>query len=189
MKRCFLISFSLHLSLLLIILLKFIFWQNIQCSFTNKINVYISGDAFHQKTASSIKKQKQSLLLHDINVKNPVASRDKFKFKKYAGVGNKTTAAPNNQQISQLVLYLHDLIQAQIKYPADIHSFFGSKKAYLSFVLFPDGHVEDIKIVRSSGIAVFDRTVIDAISSLPRVAIAQRVLQKPKEFNLPIEFF
>jgi TonB family protein len=168
-------------------LINFIFWQNIQYSFTNKINVYISGDDFYQKTASSIKKQ--SLMLHDTNVKNPIAKRDKFKFKKYSDTVDKATTAANNQQILQLVLYFHDLIQAQIEYPANIHSFLGNKKVYLSFVLFPDGHIEDIKIVQSSGIVIFDRAVLDAVSSLPRVTIAQEILKKPKEFNVPIEFF
>lgn len=179
MKRYFLISFSLHLNLLLIVLINFIFSQNTQHSFASKINSYISNYSSYQKTVGHVKK--------------PITKHGTFKFKKTSNTVtiNKTTKSINNQQVSQLILYLHDLIQSQIKYPSDINInvFRGNKKVYLSLTLFPDGHIEKTKIIQSSGILIFDNTVLDTISSLPIITIAQKMLQEPKEFIIPIEFF
>lgn len=99
---------------------------------------------------------------------------------------NTGRAVTNKDQISKLALLLHDLIQAQIQYPAGIN-IFGNRDIVASFVLFPDGHIEDTKLLKSSEVAILDNEVLQVIASLPKIVIAKELLQTSEKFNIPIK--
>jgi len=175
MKKYLLTSISLHITLLIFAAI-FGFWWGTKQNSINKIDVYLEGQKERNFYSKPYPLKKSSL------------GSDNTNFKTASQIQKNQHAENNSQSSSQLTLFLHNLIQAQIKHPSTISPAFGGHKVYLSFTLFPDGHIENEKILQSSGIALLDQLALEGLSSLPKTTVAQKLLQHPEEFKAPKKF-
>lgn len=199
MKKYFFLSLFLHLFLLLIFSIKYYFLNT-----TNHINnnIKIVTAQLVQSQRSDIIKNEQLSQNNHKKITKTISNRlppvlspqddniglaiTTISSKKSSNADEKIELTDNKDQISKLALLLHNLIQAQIEYPAGIN-IFGNRDIIASFVLFPDGHIENIKLLKSSGVAILDNEILQVIASLPKITIAKELLQKPDIFNIPIK--
>jgi TonB family protein len=88
---------------------------------------------------------------------------------------------------SELLILLHDLIQTHIQYP-NLFLGFQPVQMRVSFSLFPDGHVENVQILQSSGKDTLDKAALRAVQSIQPVIKAQKFLIDQKRFEVQIMF-
>jgi TonB family protein len=89
---------------------------------------------------------------------------------------------------STLLQMLHTKIQQVQQYPAGALLLHQSGSVRVYFRLFPDGHVEGLKIINSSHIVSLDNAALAAVSAITPVAEAHTYLTQVKEFYIDIEF-
>jgi TonB family protein len=89
----------------------------------------------------------------------------------------------------KLLLILHDLIWQNMQYPrGGAMANFMNKKTLIGFNLYPDGHIDGVEIVASSGVTVLDASAFAAVQTLPRIVMAAQLLHMCKHFIVPIVF-
>jgi protein TonB len=76
-------------------------------------------------------------------------------------------------------LYIKDLIQRKISYPAEARKKGWGGSAKVAFHILSSGNVNDIKIIESTGYKILDRNVINAIqeaSPFPRPPVEAQII-------------
>lgn len=68
-----------------------------------------------------------------------------------------------------LAIVLHNLVQQQINISDTLSVVAQNKKVGVTFTLFPDGHIESVNIVRSSGVLLLDNLARNAVLSIQPV--------------------
>lgn len=86
-----------------------------------------------------------------------------------------------------LVIILHNLIQQQISISDTLSAIAQNKKVSVVFKLFPDGHIESVNIVHSSGVLLLDNLARNAVLNIQPVHMAVKLLD-PKIFFLTFYF-
>ena len=106
-----------------------------------------------------------------------------------SGAGAETTAELDSSWLRKNQRSIERRIQREMDgtpYPHQARRMWWTGRVHVSFTLQPDGHVRDVRVVRSSGRPILDRcaveTVIDA-APYPRPPIDQEV-EVPFEFRL-----
>lgn len=178
MKVSLVISFCLH-GFLLLFLITIYSGPNFKHHYENKINVYISRN-YYQNSPDLNK----DLASHQRKGKN---SSNQKKLNKNSIYFIKTNFNNRPEQKLQLISILHNLIQEQIIYPINFTAR-GNKELYISFILFPEGRIENIKILKSSGVEFLDHMAVDAIASLGKLEVVKKLLNRSEKFNVPIKF-
>ncbi|MBU0744958.1 MAG: energy transducer TonB [Gammaproteobacteria bacterium] len=167
MSKYLLISISIHATLFAIIF-KFMFWQ-IKAEPVNTpiITIYTlhTNKALSEPKISKISTPKKDHFA--IQSSNP---------------------SKQEQELDQLKIIIHSLFKNRLKYPNNIRFPAAPKKVTAALVVFPDGHTENIRLLKSSGFAIFDREVLEAAYSLPPLKEARSIIKKPTELEIPIEF-
>ena len=166
MIRYLLISISFHTTLFTI-LISVVLWQpKNNTTDTPIINIYTLTNNHSQPIS---------------RLSNKLASQKNR--------SSKTTNISQQQKsVDQIKMIIHDLIQINLKYPHNIRIPIKPKMLIASLVIFPDGRIENLKIIKSSGLSIFDREVIETINSLPPIKKAAQYVKKPPPHEIPVEF-
>ena len=96
-----------------------------------------------------------------------------------------TDAAAQQHSILEL---LHSRISSNKEYPYLARRQRREGKTTVAFVLYPDGRIENTRMVHSSQVVTLDRAAISAVNSIQPFEIAQDYLQKAKEFHVDVVF-
>lgn len=99
-----------------------------------------------------------------------------------------TNTTNNNASFDSFIVILHAAIQAQQQYPRSALMQQQTGTVTVGFVLFPDGHIENIKIINSSGIENLDQAGIAAVENAMPIKEATEYLNKPKNFSINLHF-
>ncbi len=87
-----------------------------------------------------------------------------------------------------LLQLLHAAIQKEQHYPEGALQMERQGSATLSFILFPDGRIANLRIVRSSGTDSLDHAAIAAVQNAVPFADVDDYLQESKAFNIDVVF-
>jgi len=90
-----------------------------------------------------------------------------------------------NQPILEL---LGKALTAHLVYPKSALDLNVRGTAIISFMLYPDGHLTDIKLLKSSSAAVLDDSAIKAAYAISPIAKIDRYLKKPEYMVIGIIF-
>jgi len=102
-----------------------------------------------------------------------------------ASVQHSTNASQKQHSILEL---LHNSISNNKEYPYLARRQRREGVATVSFVLYPDGTIEDTHLVVSSHATVLDRAALAAVKKIEPFAAAQDYLEQSKKFQIDIEF-
>jgi TonB family protein len=83
---------------------------------------------------------------------------------------------------------LHDAIAEKQSYPESAIALKQSGTVKIGFMLYPDGELKQVSLVKSSGIETIDAAAISAASSITTINHVQQYLQKPTYFTIDVEF-
>ena len=101
---------------------------------------------------------------------------------------HKSQNAGNNKPISELIAMLHAAIQKQQHYPASALQMGREGSAIVGFTLFPNGIIDHLEIVKSSGTATLDEAAMAAVhDALPFKGI-DKYLSIPQNYQLTVAF-
>ena len=100
-------------------------------------------------------------------------------------VAQSTNASQQQHTILEL---LHKRISDNKEYPYLARRQRREGVATVSFVLHPDGKIENTHLVTSSRAAVLDRAALSAVKQIEPYTLAQEYLEYAKEFQVDIEF-
>jgi len=169
MNKSFCLSLGLHLGLLG--LLHVNFKTDAVVGMPTRIAAYV----YHKST---LMQRSQASLLLPLKKNGIVSSRGK----KSSITSNQSShiiaGVPN-----QLLLLLHDMIEAQIKHDG----FFGARQNIrLAFTLFPDGHIEDVQLLVASNDAKFNVTIMQALQQIQPVTLARDFITTAQYLQLVI---
>lgn len=102
-----------------------------------------------------------------------------------ASVAQSTSASQKQHSILEL---LHSSISNNKEYPYLARRQRRQGVATVSFVLYPDGTIEDTLLVASSHATALDRAALAAVKKIEPFAAAQDYLEQSKKFQIDIEF-
>ena len=103
---------------------------------------------------------------------------------------SRTTQATEKYHDTQgndaLLSRLHNLIQSQQRYPEVAALDGDAGAATVRFQLMPDGEVDAIQLIQSSGETTLDNAAIEAVKAI--APVAHTMLTKPTLFTVKIDF-
>jgi hypothetical protein len=176
--KSFFYSLSLHLVLLFIVV--FIFSVKKMENFETpgkKIFAYLSND----------------LRLKPLRNKNNILIGKRVFLDQNKSLSKRKTETTGDDNLSsfdnELLIKLHDLIQQNISYPHDLFFNEFKKTTIIRFVLFPDGHLENIQVANSSGINRLDQISCQALAKVEPVKFAAQYLTAPKKLEVAVDFY
>lgn len=92
------------------------------------------------------------------------------------------------KQIAELLALLHAEIQAQQHYPDRAVQMEYTGSVTLAFLLFPNGLIEHLKVVKPSGFNMLDDAAVNAINSALPFKGVEKYLHGPQEYQITISF-
>ncbi len=155
------------------------------------IQSYYYHENDHEKT-STVKKeeQKERVTLDKKTVQNKQIIRKK-RVNAEAAVNpsthSSTTSNKNGEKIDTLLALLHDAIQKQQHYPASALEMERQGRVTVSFTLFTNGMIRDLRIIKSSGTASLDAAALAAVNQAAPFQI-NNYLSASRAFTLDVVF-
>lgn len=92
----------------------------------------------------------------------------------------------NNE--TELLQLLHVAIQAQQRYPRDALMLGRKGIVLIAFNLFPDGHIENLKIITSSGTISLDKAALIAVKAAAPFKAVNNYLHEAHLFTIHVVF-
>lgn len=180
-NKYYCLSILLHIMVVLIIVLK------LQASTTSIVlgdttTQWMSSYIYHGKTrannskhADSIIKKEKAIAIHT---------------KKILAPQNNNSMASNSQgvQTDELLATLHAAIQKQQHYPLSAMQMERQGRATMIFTLFPDGRIQDLRLLKSSGTDSLDTAALSAIQDAVPFNKIDKYLKFAKEFRIDVVF-
>ncbi len=93
-----------------------------------------------------------------------------------------------NGDYNALLLYLHNAIAEQQSYPADAALFGYQGTVQLQFIAYPDGHLQALKIITSSGHASLDKAGLQAINNTTSLAKLKEYISQPETLSIKLVY-
>lgn len=98
------------------------------------------------------------------------------------------TAGLGGQQEQKLLTLLHAAIAAKQSYPDNAVALQQTGTASIRFLLYPDGHLARIALLKSSGAASLDEAALAAVQASSPIHAIQAYLPKAKYFTIDVIF-
>lgn len=89
---------------------------------------------------------------------------------------------------SALLLYLHEAISEQQNYPADAALFGQQGTVQVQFTAYPDGRLEAIRVINSSGHASLDKAGLQAINNTSSLAKLKEYISQPETLSIKLVY-
>lgn len=175
----------LHVVILFLMLINIHFLLNQHYGKTNSIanvSVYFYHD--NDKKNMTAKQQNTDSKIKVLSkIKNENFSKKNID---YSSVTNAANIAGNNEM--KLLEILHDAIRQQQQYPQAALLLKQQGVVQIAFRLFPDGHLENLRIAHSCGINDLDQSALAAVAAINPVKIAGSYLHAPKDFYIDLVY-
>lgn len=182
--KAIILSCLLHLFFGAIFILHLDFFPAINNKSHNQI---LPSYLYHFTAAkdNSMKKSNKSFFNKLVGKKTTKSVKDteKNNLKNTAQISGNLTKSYRDELLKKL----HDLIQNQIVYPKELLND-DNKYLTVNFELHENGYIKNIKIIRSSGVAILDQAVSTAIEELQPISFASQFLNQPDNFSVIVEF-
>lgn len=187
MKKYFTLSLALHLALGLLCFFSIhLSQQHKNTGNYPKIKAYIYTPQLFSSTSDKI------------NINNLHIATKTIKPKNNNHLSHQSQSSPNHQsdlpqaktsgEKDKLLIILHDLIQKKVlDFVSDLHNI-SDKTTTVNFTLYPDGHIANLTIAKSSGIAVLDEAAKYAVNEIQPVIAAKELLAQHDSFQIDIVF-
>jgi periplasmic protein TonB len=94
----------------------------------------------------------------------------------------------NGKPITDLIAKLHAAIQSQQRYPEVAMQMERSGNTIVSFLLFPNGTISQLKIVKKSGTESLDEAALAAVNDAVPFKEVDSYLNRPQEYQITIVF-
>lgn len=88
----------------------------------------------------------------------------------------------------ELLALLHAAIQREQRYPASAQEMERQGRATLSFTLFPDGNIANLKLAQSSGTLALDNAALAAVTHAAPFAQVDRYLHAARQYDIDVVF-
>ncbi len=96
--------------------------------------------------------------------------------------------ALSGNQLNKLVIILFGAIQSHQHYPAIAKSLGMQGQALISFMLYPNGTIHNIRLAHSSGYSSLDKAALNAVKQSSPIAHIKKYLSHQTPFTIPINF-
>lgn len=174
------VSFLLHVMLVLVILLRI--------QFNVASQSVVLGDAETKTVASYIYKNNKvnQTIAHKIvaiKAENALALQKKLQPQH----SEENSSSSHGEQTEALLAVLHAAIQKQQHYPISAMQMEREGRATMAFVLLPDGRIQNLHLVKSSGTDSLDQAAAVAIQNAVPFAV-DNYLKTAKEFSIDVVF-
>jgi len=90
--------------------------------------------------------------------------------------------------MTALVALLHAAIQREQRYPASAQEMEHEGRATLSFTLFPDGNIANLKLAHSSGTNALDNAALAAVTHAAPFAQVERYVHAAQQYDIDVVF-
>lgn len=147
------------------------------------------SEPIHKITAS--KNEKMIIAKKEMNhavsqKKNPVTPSAAIK------AASQQAAAPGSNskgaQVDELLAILHTAIQKQQHYPESALQMERQGRATMQFILFPNGSIQGLRVVQSSGTESLDHAAMAAVRDAAPFDNIDQYLNDSREFSIDVVF-
>lgn len=189
----FLFSLLAHCLLIIYIILNY--WPKHNRNTINLLQAYVPTE-FENPTNTKHEKQTTKLAL-PIHAQNKInimhAVQESPITQKILPITPKQsvpeTITHNRIEAKRMIIkILHQAISATQHYPEIAAELNQQGTVTVKFLLFPDGHLSDIAILKSSGFTVLDEAALLAVRSISPAKNAGSYLQKSEFFSVDVVF-
>jgi TonB family protein len=183
----FLLALSIHA--LIIIILAFHF-KSVQLT-TPPTPSYLP--AYVEQDPLVIKKNMGSKILNQSSAENSLSQKilpDSHAHNKTLSTSISSQAAGSNHKVQgQLILLIHNKVQAALIYPPDAQLLQQQGKVAMEFLLQMDGSIEQIKILKTSGYPDLDAAALKTIKNISPIVDAKPLITRATMFVMNVEFY
>lgn len=190
-----------HIALFFILCIKINEDNQIENHFVNAISTHLVQINFNEEKISMrapivdstksdsnqttyFKKSKKISESNSILKSNPSMS----KLERKTQAQNIKNSQTPNQSAAKLLTLLHQAIQAKQIYPQLALELKQSGSTQVAFMLFPDGHITDLRINHTSGFNSLDEAALTAVREAAPFQNIGRYIDNPKPFKINIVF-
>mgnify|MGYP000408498197 CR=1 FL=1 len=183
-KKALFFSALFHLGLLFFLLSTISLNVISQTNFLNSSEKSIPVKVYFFSFKHTSEKHPFHVLPHSIQ---PVNKTEKSSVEKEdSSALNKDLSSSYHK--NDLVDLLHSAIAEHQIYPESALSLHQSGKVGISFILTPEGSIQDLKVISSSGNKTLDLAALEAVKSASPFVFAANYLKKPQVIALFIVF-
>lgn len=184
-------------------LLVFIFFSYVwvhQVIKQDKADNYIPAYAYHESAQTMQQKNVKNTPVEEVIKKNiptskngiekPVFDQKEIRFNQIVDISSKKSSEPvhligdNSKTPQPLIIILGKALTAKLLYPKAAIDLTIGGISVIGFVLYPDGQVTDVHLLKSSGAEVLDQAALTAASQISPVKNVASYVQEP----MPIVF-
>ena len=205
LKYSFVLALLFHVLLLLLIPYLFLINKSESKPEPQKSD-YIPSYAYHESKSAAYEepqkpkpkideeKPKQKVETSPIGIKKPEFNEEEVKFNQSVDISPKKSDEPVHligdldKTPKPLIILLGKALTSKLLYPKSAVDLKIGGVSVIGFVLFPDGHVEDVSLLQTSGASVLDNAAVLAARQISPVANAAKHVTKPTPIVFGIIF-
>jgi TonB family protein len=173
------ISIFLHIMLVLFFVLK---WQA-------STETVVLGDSAKQVMSSYVYKGETS---HHNNKRADIVKKENTLAintkKSSSSQSDNSGSASQGVKTDELLATLHAAIQKQQHYPLSAMQMERQGRATMMFTLFPDGRIQSLRVLKSSGTESLDAAALAAVQDAVPFHQVDKYLKFAKEFRIDVVF-
>jgi TonB family protein len=184
-------SLSLHAMLFLIAII-FLDWSHEVPTLGDTAQEIISSYMYAENSVATpqsvMHAQKSVSRPHSLALKMNSQSR---RNEKQSKENNHAESVPSHQagvQTQELLALLHAAIQAQQRYPLSAMEMERQGSVTIKFLLLPNGKIENLRMVHSSGTDSLDEAALAAVKNAAPFKDINRHLTSAREFSIDVVF-
>jgi TonB family protein len=184
----FAVSVFVHAGILLLFILSFNFISPTKNSAGNNVPIIHAYVIFHKQESSA--HLNSSSVSSDIKSPKTIEKTHAQKIISTSLILAKATPqnTPKGNLQNSLVLLLHQAIQAAQIYPVSALTMHRSGRATVSFTLLPNGSINHLRLINSSGTASLDNAALSAVQNASPFQGVSRYLTSTREFQIDVVF-
>lgn len=163
--------------------------QDLKSSSTNTMEAFLYNTETHGRhvTGVPVTALHSTKPIHLHPKQNNIAQHNNTDNKTTNNTENNNSTS-NSSTHSALLQILHTQIQQAQHYPQSALLLHQSGSVQVAFRLFPDGHMEGLKIIKSSSFANLDHAALAAVTAISPVNAAAAYLTSASDFYINVVF-
>lgn len=182
-----------HLILVLLLALNLVNSSNLKKSGESALPAYAASfpprfARQQENKKTDILSVKKSAVVKPAHTKKLLGEKSNLRHQTSSQAANNSDSHKANKDEQKILTLLHQAIAARQSYPDEALALQQMGKVTIRFLLYPDGHLENAAIIKSSGITSIDHAALIAINAISPIKEVSAYLAKAAFFSVDIVF-
>ncbi len=149
---------------------------------------YVQAYSYQLQGGKTVSFPRRREPIHPIHMRQRIAPSPGILFKMGSRLRGNDAGGRKMEAEKTILSILHAAIATKQNYPDSALELKQSGTVQIRFLLYPDGHLEHITVIQSSGIISLDEAALNAVRAISPVKEVGKYLQKEDYFSVNVVF-